>query len=134
MRLYVAFFLVVVEVLFEGLSGYVKVSAADWYFLLCGCGNGLVLGSLSTVRETNFVADLQKFHFAALLVQFAGWVLYELSFEPVAYNSMIFALNIAQVLRLVWVNDDNNTAANFNWSYFFSFDCSCLGKTDKGAV
>jgi len=134
MRLYVAFFLIAVEVFFLPISAYMKAHGADFYFLVCGGGNLIVIACLPIARGTNFIADLQKFHFAELLVQYTGWVLYECSFEPVAYNSMILALTIAQVLRLVWVNDDNNTAAHFDWGYFFSFDRSSLGKNYKGAV
>ena len=134
MRLIAAFFLLVIEVIFDVLAEFVRVGAADWYFALCGGGNLLAILLLGAARNTNFIADLQKLNFVSLLVQFSGWVLYECYFEPTAYNTMILALTSGQVLRLLWVDDDIDTAAHFNWGCLCSFDCSGLGKTNKGAV
>ena len=106
----------------------------DLYFAVCGLFNVLIIILLPVIQGTNFIDDLMKLNYATLLIQFAGWLMYENYVQPYAYNSMITALNIAQLSRLLWINDDRRTQSCIDWSHFYSFNFYSMGKNTEKKV
>ena len=121
--------------LLEYISYKILYGISDiFYFVICGIFNAGIIVTLNFVKGTSFIYDLQRINFVALLVQFSGWVLYELYFEPLAYNSMIFALNSAQILRLIWVNDDRRNQNFIDIGNIYSADFHFMGKNSKKEI
>ena len=128
MRLIAAFFLAAIE----AISFFVlKDIRSYWYFIVAAVFNLICIMVLPSVRNTNFISDLQKICFANLLIQYVGWVLYECYFSPVAYNAMIYALDAALIVRLIWIDDDRDTTAYFDVRGLCSVDIASMGKNTK---
>lgn len=124
---------------FIALSEYISYKIVHdisdvFYFIICGIFNSVIIATLSIVKGTHFISDLQKINFVALLVQFSGWVLYEFYFEPLAYNSMIFALNAAQILRLIWIDNDRYNQNFIDIGNICSPDFYFMGKNSKEEI
>lgn len=92
-RIIVAFFLL----FFEYVSNCLLVNISNGlYFAVCGLFNVLLIILLPKIQGTNFIDDLMKLNYAALLIQFVGWLLYENYVQPNAFIKYSISNNTLQ--------------------------------------
>lgn len=79
-----------------------------WYFMLAAFFNYLIVRSFLLVKDSWLSRDLLKLNCAALVVQFIGWILFESYFSSSIYNNMIHTLSMIQVVRIFWIENNEN--------------------------
>lgn len=88
----------------------IAITAVDapWFdYILAAPCDFLTIAILFSSGQSAFTRDLIIINFASLLLNAAGFFAYSNYMQPGAYNVAMLAVMAVQIIRFIWVSDDD---------------------------
>ena len=81
---------------------YMQYVDGIYYYTTDSLASAFIIFLLMRVEhKTALIVDINRILFVSVIINFAGWIIYESSMEPTLYNNMMAIAYITLVIRLM---------------------------------